>query len=400
MAVLIAGLFFVPVAVGAQVVDVGFVGQGIYISKDKLYVGDQVRLYGRLRNFGDVDTSGLVGFYVGDEQIGNNLAISLPKNGFDEEVFVDFVVPAGAFNISARIQETTPQDGQLSNNSAQTTVFTPIPDKDRDAVLDDTDNCPKVANETQRDTDGDGVGDACDIDDDNDGLTDEMEAELGTDPLATDTDGDGVGDASDTSPLVARERAPEVVAPAAPVVKSSPTMAAPVIAPEASRPTPSLTTAPSTSNTTAKPFGSLLKLFGDSADTSTTTDEVVAQQSETVQFSPKAIFTVTPVSWNQMTFDAVSSDVNPVFIQWDFGDGSTSQEARVTHAFPGSGTYDVRLQVTNQAGEVDEDALAVTITFFHLANPVFLSFVVVLSILALLIVATLIRTSVHGRLES
>ena len=34
-------------------------------------------------------------------------------------------------------------------------------DRDRDAVLDGLDNCPRVANDDQSDSNGDGVGDAC-----------------------------------------------------------------------------------------------------------------------------------------------------------------------------------------------------------------------------------------------
>ena len=36
------------------------------------------------------------------------------------------------------------------------------PDDDRDSIPDTTDNCRVVANADQRDTDGDGLGDACD----------------------------------------------------------------------------------------------------------------------------------------------------------------------------------------------------------------------------------------------
>ena len=45
-------------------------------------------------------------------------------------------------------------------------------DADFDGVPDFADNCPNVSNPTQDNTDGDAQGDACDSDDDNDGLTD------------------------------------------------------------------------------------------------------------------------------------------------------------------------------------------------------------------------------------
>ena len=56
------------------------------------------------------------------------------------------------------------------------------PDVDRDGVRDTGDNCPTVANETQIDTDGDAAGDACDGDDDGDGISTPRRLPAGLEP--------------------------------------------------------------------------------------------------------------------------------------------------------------------------------------------------------------------------
>lgn len=71
-------------------------------------------------------------------------------------------------------------------------------DDDCDGVDDGKDNCPNRANPNQKNSDGDGAGNACDRDDDNDGVNDEWD-NCPTTPNSdqTDRDGDGAGDACD-----------------------------------------------------------------------------------------------------------------------------------------------------------------------------------------------------------
>ena len=86
-------------------------------------------------------------------------------------------------------------------------------DTDKDGVGDKGDNCPSVINADQVNSDSDANGDACDADDDNDGLTDEQELTSGTNPLKRDTDADGWSDKEEvdegTDPLLASSQ-PEV----------------------------------------------------------------------------------------------------------------------------------------------------------------------------------------------
>jgi YD repeat-containing protein len=67
-------------------------------------------------------------------------------------------------------------------------------DADDDGIEDDVDNCPAVSNAEQTDTDSDGQGDACDPDDDNDGIPDTYEIANGLLPLVDDAAGDLDGD--------------------------------------------------------------------------------------------------------------------------------------------------------------------------------------------------------------
>ena len=91
-------------------------------------------------------------------------------------------------------------DQKDSDGDGQGDACDLLNDSDGDGVADERDNCPNVNNPDQRDSDGDGQGDACDAltDRDGDGIADENDNCLTvSNPDQRDRDGDGYGDACD-----------------------------------------------------------------------------------------------------------------------------------------------------------------------------------------------------------
>jgi VCBS repeat-containing protein len=70
-----------------------------------------------------------------------------------------------------------------------------ISDSDADTIGDNADNCPNTANTNQANFDADAMGDACDPDEDNDGVNSAEDAFKFNPNYSSDTDGDGMADA-------------------------------------------------------------------------------------------------------------------------------------------------------------------------------------------------------------
>lgn len=94
----------------------------------------------------------------------------------------------GVYTITVRVADGGEDGSVPSSDSFVLTVIRK--DTDGDTVADYRDNCPSVPNTDQANNDGDTQGDACDSDDDNDGIPDLVEINNGLNPFVDDADGD------------------------------------------------------------------------------------------------------------------------------------------------------------------------------------------------------------------
>ncbi len=377
--VLISFLLFIPLTASAGVADLEIKATDIRFSKTPLVAGDQVRIYAKIYNVGEVDVSGYTTFFQGSVPLGDSQVVSSVVGGSPDEVYVDFVVPAGEFNIRAEIRGTDPVDHNVANDVAITQVWKPILDDDRDGIENSHDNCPQTSNANQLDTDGDTLGNACDDDDDNDGMTDGVEQELGTNPLVKDSDGDGVLDPNDAYPTDPKRSVLEQPKPVPPPLPVEPVVKSVPQPEEQSNPVSEKTLNQSTPSST---ISSILTKVVEQVTGQEPAVEVNDEQIvSSVVTSANAVFTYEKISWNTFFFRLAGPAREGHVYNWDFGDGTTSSKTEVEHVFAKSGTYEVTLTIHTPSGGQATEKAEIVVPLFTLDNQFVLFVVIVLSVL-------------------
>jgi len=353
--------------------DLGINASDISFSHE-LVAGQTVRIYAGVHNYGSQDVSGYVTFYQSNSLIGDSQTISVKAGGLTDEVYVDFTVPNTSFNIRAEINGQNPGDENPANDVALTTLFNVLPDTDGDGIpdtndtdddndgiqdqnepilgtdpvdadtdddgcLDGADDFPLNPNECI-DTDGDGIGNNQDTDDDNDGLSDNRENQIGTDPLNPDTDGDGVIDSQDYCPgdPNCTQKPPE------PGSQSQDDNSEDEVAAEEGNQTE------------------------DNNDNENNQNINPSDSEE--QLSPSVLIKSEPKDWNTFIFSPELRgviDENLVY-QWDFGDGTQANQKIVEHTFSQAGEYNVALKITGKDNLTLINTKKIEISFFNLAN--------------------------------
>lgn len=334
-------LFLLPFTVHAASADLS-VGS-VQFSTKTFRAGESVRIYAAVKNMGGEDAVGEVYFYRGAYLLGQPQAVSVLKDGGRDDVFVDFTVPPETFNVRVVVRSQT-QESDTANNEYLTMQFVPVVDADRDGVEDKNDNCANASNSDQRDSDSDGVGDVCD-----------------PTPLPPVPAPAPVVTPPVTSP-----------APATPVAQPVTTPAVQAAKPVVTAPAPTVTTAPAQASAP-------VDIPVSAPATDAAPQESASLFAAAINVSPAASFTYQAKDWRTYTFHATTMKEDAV-VAWDFGDGATSAQKDITHAFPSAGTYTVTLSTTDENGNVISDSQTIDISFFHLENPVLLAIIVVLVI--------------------
>lgn len=305
--------------------------------------GQKFRVYARVQNVGSKDVSGFVTFYQGPAVIGTSQVVSVRAGGSPDEVFVDWVAPAGAFNILARIQGQEPADENTANEETVSPMIAPL-----------------------RDTDKDGIPDRDDPDQDNDTVLNTVEGARGTNPLVQDSDGDGVNDAHDAFPL-------------------DPTRS---VAPPPPPPPQQTKAQPLQVLSSVTPVQQQQKKQGAKVVTGESKKEdapiVLPLETSRAVEAPWVEIGSERVGWNQFQFRFTTNvvDLEHALISWDFGDHEQSRDVASLHTYSSAGVYPVRLTLVTKEGALLTNEMRVDFSFFHPRNRQFWGLILVLLVVA------------------
>ncbi|MDA0207811.1 MAG: PKD domain-containing protein [bacterium] len=340
-------LLCTPIQAVAQTsgADIEINKHSVRFSVDPLIAGEEARLYASVRNIGNVDVSGYVYFYQGPTPLGPSQVISLAADGESEDVWIDFIIPEGPFNIRAELRGINPPDEYAGNNEYLSNLFVPVFDSDADGVIDEEDNCRDTPNADQRDDDADGEGYACD--------EDERNAE----------------NVSDSEPITvgSNDQSGELVD-------------APLLEPE-------LGVLPSVNPIIMTDISErgVANVMKEDYSTEFTIEEIADNTAgERVSFG--SYFTYEVLKWRAYAFRVIDAQDN-ISYKWDFGDGSSSVQTSIGHEFRGPGTYKVTLTALHDDGITTTDEALLTVSFFHIQNPLVQ---LIITLLVLLILLTLV----------
>lgn len=145
----------------------------------------------------DYESNGFPNFFGTSAAAPHAAGLAALLKEFDNTLTPDTLY--SAMQTTAIDMDVTGFDDLTGYGLIQATSALASLDADGDMVPDSQDNCPNDANTTQDNFDGDSLGDACDPDDDNDGLSDVDEVTYGTNQFLADSDGDNLSDGDEVN---------------------------------------------------------------------------------------------------------------------------------------------------------------------------------------------------------
>lgn len=365
MALLTLAMLVVPVVTLAAT-DIGINASGVWLSVpfNNIEVNQTVRIYARVENFSDEDAVAEAEFYIDDKLIGTRSLSVLAKDS--GVAFWDWQTPADPDQValSVRIHRQVGTDDNQNNDEVTIYDLWVHNDTDADQVYNRVDNCPGIVNTDQKDSDNDGIGDACE----------EKEAT----PVKTSTPS-----SNGTTP-----------APAAPTSATPP-----------SQPTPTPTPAESVVTVTTDTTVTEVTPESTDEDEVAEEDEVVADETMVMEAtadesgllmatgeSGEVFVQAEQLAWNAFRFRPSSRLGSGEYTyEWDFGDNTSASDRVVEHTVKKPGRYNVVLRIIEDDGSMQTSSSLIRVGFFNLAN---WRLWIIIALLALIIIVAAMMAGV------